>query len=378
MESPDQEHKFNDDLLLAPKDRQFAARKYPTIFHVLDHPELRQLFSRYDQPANAAKSTGRWFGLGAIGLVFIALLIASTEHPHELPADALSFFERLRYPQTIWALISAVCGIAGGLMGGLGALYARRKRRWLHHRLMTERIRQFHFQTFIFRVREILQSLQSEDAKADFASSRNGWLEIFKMQFVGKLDSEFSKMISENGAEMALHEDRKRAPAIPETPELDPLFKAYRELRIEHQIGYVNYNLTPDGRIFSSIPRSQAEVLANFGFLCIVGLCAVHILVLLVVLVPSDLGKYGWLFPIAAIWIALAALAGRAIEQGLQPEREVERYQQYGSGLRAVRDRFDRAQTPAEKLQIMIEMEQLAFDEIRNFLITNDRSRFVM
>jgi hypothetical protein len=175
-----------------------------------------------------------------------------------------------------------------------------------------------------------------------------------------------------------LHEDRKSAPTVHETQELDPLFKAYRELRIEHQIGYVNYNLTPDGRIFSSIPRSQAEVLANFGFLCIVGLCLLHILVLLVVLVPSGFGKYGWLFSIAAIWIALAALAGRAIEQGLQPEREVERYQQYGSGLRAVRDRFDRAQTPVERLQIMIEMEQLAFDEIRNFLITNDRARFVM
>ena len=52
MVSLEQDHKFNDDLLLTAKDRQFAALKYPTIFHVLDHPELRQLFSHYDKLAN--------------------------------------------------------------------------------------------------------------------------------------------------------------------------------------------------------------------------------------------------------------------------------------------------------------------------------------
>jgi hypothetical protein len=93
---------------------------------------------------------------------------------------------------------------------------------------------------------------------------------------------------------------------------------------------------------------------------------------------PGEFARYGWIFAITAIWIALFALAARAVEQGLQPEREIERYQQYGSALRAVRDRFDRSETAAEKLQIMVEMEQLSFDEMRNFLITNDRSSFVM
>jgi hypothetical protein len=378
MASSDQDHKFNDDLLLTAKDRQSAARKYPTIFHVLDHPELRQLFSHYDKLANTAKRRGRRWGFVAIGLVLFALLIASTEHASEHSTEALSLIERLHHPRTIWAFVSAACGLIGALIGGFGVLYADRKRQWLYQRLMTERIRQFHFQTFIFRAQEILRSLKNADTKVDFAVSRDAWFDAFKNNFVGKLDSEFAKMISDDGAEMSLHEHQKSAPKIQGIEELDPLFKAYRELRIEHQIGYANYNLMQDGRILSSVPRSQAQMLSNFGFLCIGGLCAAHVLVLLAVLVPSELGRYGWLLASVAIWIALAALAARAVEQGLQPEREVERYQQYGSGLKAIRDRFDRADTPEEKLQIMIELERLAFDETRNFLITNDRARFVM
>ena len=52
------DHKFNDDLLLQDADQRLAEKKYPSIFHVLDYPELRQLFCEYEAPANRAKSTG--------------------------------------------------------------------------------------------------------------------------------------------------------------------------------------------------------------------------------------------------------------------------------------------------------------------------------
>jgi hypothetical protein len=62
------DHKFNDDLLLHEEDRKLASIKYPTIFYALDHPQLRQLFSKYDVPANRAKRVGLIAGLWAIGL----------------------------------------------------------------------------------------------------------------------------------------------------------------------------------------------------------------------------------------------------------------------------------------------------------------------
>lgn len=92
---------------------------------------------------------------------------------------------------------------------------------------------------------------------------------------------------------------------------------------------------------------------------------------------PSLLGASDSI-SVITIWIALAALAVRALEQGLRPEREVERYQQYRSAVRAILDRFDDSESQAEKIQIMEEMERLCFDELRNFLITNERARFVL
>jgi hypothetical protein len=66
----------------------------------------------------------------------------------------------------------------------------------------------------------------------------------------------------------------------------------------------------------------------------------------------------------AIIWIVIVALAARVFEQGLQPEGEIERYQQYGSACKAILERFDPAPSQAEKVRIMMEMERLSFDEM--------------
>jgi hypothetical protein len=84
------------------------------------------------------------------------------------------------------------------------------------------------------------------------------------------------------------------------------------------------------------------------------------------------------LLNVGIIWIATLALAARAFEQGLQPEREIERYQQYRSSIQAILQRFDDARTQAQQVRVRRQIEQLAFDEMRNFLLTHERSHFVM
>jgi hypothetical protein len=78
------------------------------------------------------------------------------------------------------------------------------------------------------------------------------------------------------------------------------------------------------------------------------------------------------------IWVAIVALAFRALQEGLQPEREIERYRHYRAGIRAIRDRFDQASSPGEKFEVMQEMERLTFDEFVNFLRSNDEARFII
>ena len=165
-----------------------------------------------------------------------------------------------------------------------------------------------------------------------------------------------------------------------ESKELEPVFQAYRELRILHQLDYADYKLQNDYRIISIMPRRQLAVLSQAAFTWLVLLLVMHIGILAGALFPASiLGAFHSASAIVIIiWFALAALATRAIEEGLQPEREIERYQQYRSAVRAMLDRFDEASSQKSKLTVMREMERLAFDEMRNFLITNERARFVM
>jgi hypothetical protein len=360
-------HKFNDDLLLAREDRELAARKYPAIEHVLDHPELRDLFVAKDQPANRAKRRARKAGLWAIGLVWFALVIASSEH--FLAGTELA---------TPLAVISAACGLIGVIIGGTGILFAAKKQEWLYGRLLTERIRQFHFQTFVFRWPEILRSLSGEEARIAFQVQRKLWFDEFHARFHGKLDAQFTSTVEDETQKgMWLHETERGENS--EDPALDPLFQAYRELRIMHQIGYANHQLKDDRRVFSAAPRRQAAVFSSFSFVCVILVCAIHVAVLAGVLSQSPVWEhYAKIASLVIVWIAIAALAIRAIEDGLQPEREAERYQQYRSSVSFVLERFDRAASQREKLQIMQEMERLVFDEMRNFLISGNRTRFVL
>ena len=123
-------------------------------------------------------------------------------------------------------------------------------------------------------------------------------------------------------------------------------------------------------------------MLSTVAFICIVLLCAIHVGVLIGVLMPEKSFwaefRFSELVSVIVIWFAIVALGVRAVEQGLQPEREIERYQQYLSAVRAILERFDNARSQSEKIRVMQEMERASFDEMRNFLMTNDRARFVM
>lgn len=362
------QHKFNDDLLSSEGDREAAARRYPAaILHVLDYPELRNYFDFYNLRANRAKRKSRIFGLLAIGIGGLALIGASAERlmPCE-HRDAL-------------AVISAALGISSVTIGGLGILFSAKKREWLYCRFAGERIRQFHFQTFACQLPEIIGSLKDDQAKAVFLSARNGWVDALKARFEGRLDSQFTKTIGDDkGTELWLHEKSEESDDIP-LHEVDPLFRAYRELRIMHQIDYANYKLQDDYKVISGVPRRQAEMFSTVTFICIILFCVFHVGILIGEFAPS----VGAIFKsenvnIILVWIAIVALAFRAAEQGIQPERECERYQQYRSALRAILDRFDSARSTAEKVRIMRQMERLAFDEMRYFLLTHERARFVI
>ena len=146
---------------------------------------------------------------------------------------------------------------------------------------------------------------------------------------------------------MTARREEKNSTMCPKAQALDPLFTAYRDLRILHQLDFADYKLQDDHRIVSLMPHRQLIVLSQAAFAWIILLLVMHVGVLAGALFPTSIFA---LFHssnaiVVIIWLALAALATRAIEQGLQPEREIERYQQYRSAVRAVLERYDEATT---------------------------------
>src|SRR5262245_55429225 len=257
------QHKFNDDLLSLEEDRKLASINYPTICHVLDHPELRAVFSKYDTAANRAKRIGLIAGFWAIGFGFCALGIAALELIVVHPAG---------YSIAL-AVISGLCGVLCFLIGSVGVLFAGRKRNWLRCRLMGERIRQFHFQMLVSRLPEIRASLRNDAAKASFLSRRNVWFADFKAHLIGKLDSTLAEILHEESSiDPWLHDSAPRAKRarMQVSKDLNPIFDAYRELRIVHQLNYANYKLQDDYRIISAMPRRQLAVISGTVFALIV------------------------------------------------------------------------------------------------------------
>jgi len=184
VDNPAGSHRFNTDLLVNPGDLERGSGAFPRVAHVLDHSPLRRAFICFDRPANAAKKKGRIAGLVAILLGTISLAIAAATPKVQ-----------------VLGLIAAICGVGSIAIGLGGALYAGAKRRWLCNRVMTERLRQFHFQAFVCRWREIAASLGGPDAAKTYADQRETWFNRFMLPFPGQLDSELTDVLDDDSAE---------------------------------------------------------------------------------------------------------------------------------------------------------------------------------
>jgi hypothetical protein len=391
MEPASEGHKFNHDLLANEGDRCAVRKLYPTLEQVLYHEELVAYFNKYNDRADTAKKTSRIWGKWAIVLGAIAIVLAAIEIIAEITA--------YRFGALLIGGVASVCGLASVTIGAFGVLLGARKREWLHNRFMGERIRQFHFQSLIAQLTQVAAVLQTADDKLDqaktaFLTERRSLFVEFQNQFGGNVDGKFNSVIGPHGeADCWLYKTEYPLAPAEGRQRLETFFKAYRQLRIQHQLDYANYKLEDDHRIFSPMPVRQAKVLEHITNAGIAWLLVIHLTVLGIVaftvgavIVGAGLGNsvaeatgvISIIFCVAIIFIAVVALAARAFQQGIQPEREVERYQQYRSAVQSVLDQFDEVDTPTEKIRIIRQMERLAFDEMRNFLRTHDRSSFAI
>ena len=102
---------------------------------------------------------------------------------------------------------------------------------------MTERIRQFHFQTLVFRAPRVLAGMHDADEaglylKEPLAVDRHVSSLLRGAKLVAQLNDVLADDVEER---FGLHDDEDEV-VVTDAPSLTEFFSAYRLLRLEHQI----------------------------------------------------------------------------------------------------------------------------------------------
>lgn len=359
--------RYNHDLLLDPQDLENARVEFPNIFPALDNPALRRDFALVDGVANRRKRISRRIGRLSVALVTIALIAAASSQ---------------LYGEQAWVhyveALAAVLGLFGALLGFGGVLSRSAKDRWLKNRFKAERLRQFHFQSLTAMAPQILAAAGAGDWEA-FTSERDAAYTAFHRALENAVQAKFAVALDDHAnarsAESWVVQANKVVPDA--NPHLAELLRAYRKFRLIGQRDFAQLKITPQGRLFSSIPADQAKSLAEVGFYCVLALVALHLCVAggaFFHLAP----EWAKVMHVAAIDFAILALAFRTLDEGMQPHREVARYRAYRDSIRNITLRFDAAGATSAAHESMIAMEELAYDEMGSFLTSNHEARFVM
>jgi hypothetical protein len=368
--APAHEHVFNDDILLNDGDLAYAAEQFPRILHVLDNPQLREMFAKYENEADAARDRVRAVGFATVLFATLALLT--------FPTRPLW----VNVPHFRWVVLALdTIGIVAAIVSSGGFWLGRWKRRWLESRLMAERLRQWHFQLLLRRGREIERSTADQNAVEEFRRRRSRWLDEFLQVYQGHLDSKLEALTGELAhAETWLHP--RGHEYSPGSPVLGDVFRAYKQLRIEEQYGFALYKLrqTNDKSVWTFLKWPAIRQAAMLLTLAWVGFS--------VALACSAFLVYGYAFGIqghleadvraVAISFAIIGFALRTLREGLAPEQEIERYNDYRGRTAQLRDRFNETTDVGKRLHLMDEMERAAVDEMRGFLRTHRRATFLL
>ncbi len=383
-------HRYNDDLLLAEAARKRAREEFRDVFHVINHPSMQDRFRDVNTLANQSKQASQIAGIYAVLLAFVALSCAATE-------SAWAHFPH-PWPRII-AGGSAAMGLISILIAWKGFLYGNSKTTWLQNRLYTERLRQYHFQSFVQRIDAIAKSISSETAVADFEEERDRRFREFEENLRNNKDQYLMTVLdSKETPGIWLHGANVTTPEQPDTnADLSRVFEAYDTFRFAEQEGYAAYMLRDDNEVkkeASAKPKSGSgfikwvidqPLLRKRRWIDVMWRWAMIMLVLMHIAIvagqflplhyPHILEKS---LHVLIIVFALLALAAKTLGEGFALTREIERYEEYYAVVHHLRKEFKTADSTAEKLRIMAELERASYEEMRVFLRSNNEATFVM
>lgn len=378
------EFKFNDEFFLDELDRKRLKERFPNVYFAFYCEEASSLFKSLDPDAKASKTGFQRFGLGAVVLAMLALVIAAADPIIHSP---------------VAAGLAAAVGLLSFLIGAVGLGIGPRKREWQKKRLIGERLRQWQAQYICAHLLEITAAAGSASHVTAYIKKRAADFGTFKADHIDNVGSRLQEVNDEGHAVPADHRDTdpgfnlwtnfeldhgsQRTMAEPpmnktegdKQPILTELFNAYDAIRFRGQEDYTRYMLGK-GSIVSH-PKVQEDWLKKLGLFAITAIVVLHIIVLLGVFADVSELK-GPIIHFLALSTALIGLGIRVLEDGLQPTSHVTRLQDYLEAVSEARQRFREAESADIKRLKMRALEEAAARELLSFMRTINASRYVL
>jgi hypothetical protein len=340
-----------------------TARK-ATVRFAFEFPGLLQLFEQADAASNRARRRNRRYGVTGVLLVLISLLYASAApllpHGHH-GGLALAGY------------IAAGLGLLGAVLGFAGLSRSSQRQRWLRGRVQTETLRLFHFHYLAARAPEIVAAGHDPRLQEAYIEARQRALDELLAAQLGDLDGALRRIVHPPTLDPFGHvQPQKGQGGISDAAR--EVFAAWRQLRLQWQLRYCEAKLAATGTGGRRSPRQQEKLFSLVSWACVGGIVLLHLAYFAQVFVHLPLV---WL-EITVIWTALIALAVRALEDGLKPQREVERYEQYRANIKVACQRFDAAADMETRLEVMRAFEQVSLEEMHVFIRSHADARFLL
>ena len=350
----------NDDVLQTEAARTALGARHPEALRVLDWPELRALFARYDPPATRHGRRDRRFallsvGLAALGLSLVMLspLAVGAERVVEMVAVAL-----------------VVAGLATMFFHKLGA---GSKARSLAHRFGAERVQALYFQAVANNLDLVSRAMADDAALAEWKTARARMLSCLPEpeDLPGQIPGLAGPALDDDETWVAPEWSRPREPPAP-SAELDLLLSLLRGQRLDGQIDYLQRKLNAS----LGAPGQRAAVARWLGRLLLVVAAATGLMAGALALgMDPEAGTADVKLALeVSAGAIVAALALGVVNDDRRLAGDAKRYAAYLAAVSKARTQFDKGGAP-EKLAALREVEIASYRDLREFVGNHWRSR---
>ncbi|MBL8556051.1 MAG: hypothetical protein JNL41_17370 [Phenylobacterium sp.] len=350
----------NDDVLQTDAARTALGARHPAALRVLDWPELRAQFDRYDPPATRDGRRDRRFGLWSVGLATLGLVLA-------LASPLAVGGER------VVEVVAAVLVVAGLAMMAFHRFGAGSRARTLARRFGAERARALYFQAVVNNPDLAARAMTDDAALDDWKAARTRMLG--DLPEPGDLPGQIPRLAGpvEDDTEAWVVAGWSQSPRAPEpSKDLDLLLSLLCGQRLDSQIDYVERKLSAS----LGAPGQRAAVVRMLGRFLLAAAAVTGVMAgVLIFGMGRALGSTDVKLALeVAVGALVAAMALGVTNDDRRLASDADRYAASFTALSRARARFDRGGL-AEKLAALRDVEVVCYRDLRAFVGNHWRSR---